>query len=104
MQPVLEIRKLADQSFTYSVRAPRSHGMLPQACYVDGGHPTLEACLLDASLALRAYFPRVYIRYQGLCVGEHELLRLNSAPVAVARELLANHLNRTGVPAAPMPA
>lgn len=103
MQPVLEIRKLHKHSYAYSVRAPKSAGVLPAACYVDGDQTSFAACLFDASQALHAYFPRVYIRYQGLCVGEHFLQRLHTQPQSLARELLADYMDRQGIPSAPAP-
>jgi hypothetical protein len=105
MQPVLEIRRLHEHSYAYSVRGPKSAaGALPADCYVDGGQTSFSACLYDASQALKVYFPRVYIRYQGVCVGEHFLQRLQTQPQGLARELLANYLERQGTSTAPMPA
>ena len=91
MQPVLEIRKLGERSYTYTVRATRIHGEPPpEACYVDLGLTSFADCLRDAAEAL-TYFPRVYIRYEGLCVGEQMVMRLESQPDAVVRELLAKY-------------
>lgn len=87
MQPVLEIVKRHATSFTYSVRAPRSGGALPASCYIDGGLGSLAECLSDAAEAFSPYFARVYIRFQGVCVGEHMVMRLRAQP-----DLLADHL------------
>lgn len=87
MQPVLELVKRHATSYTYSVRAPRSGGVLPLSCYVDGGFGSLAACLSDAAEAFSPYFARVYVRYQGLCVGEHMVMRLRAQP-----DTLADHL------------
>lgn len=96
MQPVLEIRQLGERSYTYTVRAPRLAGEPPpEACYVDLGLTSFSDCLRDAAGAL-TYFPRVYIRYEGLCVGEQAVLRLGRQPEAVARELLADYLAQGG--------
>lgn len=104
MQPVLEIRKLGERSYTYTVRAPRSAGEPPpEACYVDLGLNSFADCLRDAAEAL-TYFARVYIRYEGLCVGEQMVIRLESQPDAVALELLADYVSQTEVPPAPRPA
>lgn len=93
MQPVLEIRKIGERSYTYTVRATRPAGApLPEACYVDRGLTSFADCLHDAAEAL-TYFPRVYIRYEGRCVGEQTVLRLESQPDVVARELLARYLD-----------
>ncbi|RZL61458.1 MAG: hypothetical protein EOP81_16585 [Variovorax sp.] len=104
MQPVLEVRKLGERSYVYSVRAPKSAGSLPAACYVDGDQTSFAACLYDASQALKVYFPRVYIRYQGVCVGEHFLQRLQTQSQGLARELLATYLQLQGAPSASVPA
>ena len=105
MQPVLEIRKVHEHSYAYSVRGPKSSaGALPPACYVDGDQTSFAACLYDASQALKVYFPRVYIRYQGVCVGEHFLQRLQTQSPGLARELLATYLERQGALTVPVPA
>ena len=105
MQPVLEIRKVHEFSYAYSVRGPKSAARaLPPDCYVDGGQTSFAACLYDASQALKVYFPRVYIRYQGVCVGEHYLQRLQTQSPEIARELLANYLHRQGALTALVPA
>ncbi|MDM0072779.1 hypothetical protein QTH90_00170 [Variovorax sp. J2P1-59] len=103
MQPVLEIRKLGERSYTYTVRAPRSAGEAPpKACYVDLGLTSFADCLRDAAQAL-TYFSRVYIRYEGLCVGQQMVMRLESQPDAVVGELLADYARQTDVPPAPKP-
>ena len=103
MQPVLEIRKLGERSYTYTVRAPRSAGEPPpRACYVDLGLTSFADCLRDAAEAL-TYFSRIYIRYEGLCVGEQMVMRLESQPDMVARDLLANYASQIEVPPAPRP-
>lgn len=101
MQPVLEIRKIGENSYTYAVRAPRASGEPPPlACYVDLGFTSFAACLRDAAQAL-TYFARVYIRYQGLCVGEETVARLERHPQVVAHELLADYMSKTETAAAP---
>lgn len=101
MQPVLEIRKLGERSYTYTVRAPRMPGEPPpEACYVDLGLTSFSDCLRDAAGAL-TYFPRVYIRYEGLCVGEQNVLRLGSQADAVVRELMAAYGAQTDRAPAP---
>ena len=70
MQPVLDILKLGEHSYTYTVHATRPTGApVPEACYVDRGLPSFVECLRDAAEAL-TYFPRVHVRFQGRCVGE----------------------------------
>ncbi|MDN4588330.1 hypothetical protein DBA29_07425 [Xenophilus aerolatus] len=91
MQPVLEIVKRHAKSFTYSVRAPRSGGVLPVSCYVDGGFASFAECLSDAAEAFSPYFSRVYVRFQGLCVGEHMVMRLRAQPEALADHLVQEY-------------
>jgi hypothetical protein len=98
MQPVLEIRKLGERSYTYSVRATRS----ADACHVDLELTSFAECLRDAAQAL-TYFPRVHICYQGLSVGEQRVMRLESHPHIVACELLASYLEQIDLPPAPRP-
>jgi len=101
MQPVLEIRKLGDHSYTYAVRAtPAQDEPLPEACCADLGLTSFADCLRDAAEAL-TYFPRVSICYEGVCVGEEMVMRLVRQPDAVAGELLAKYLDALdAVPAA----
>lgn len=91
MQPVLELLKRHATSYTYSVRAPSSGGVLPASCYVDGGFGSLADCLSDAAEAFSPYFTRVYVRYQGLCVGEHMVMRLRAQPEALADQLVQEY-------------
>ncbi|MDM0104004.1 hypothetical protein QTH97_03620 [Variovorax sp. J22R24] len=103
MQPVLEIRKLGERSYTYTVRAPRSAGEAPpKACYVDLGLTSFADCLRDAAEAL-TYFSRVYIRYEGLCVGVQTVVRLENQPDTVAGELLADYASQIEMPPASKP-
>lgn len=94
MQPVLELRKLQDRSYTYSIRAPRSGGVVPAPSYVDRGLTSLPACLEDAAQALSINFPRVYVRYQGMCVGEQDVSQLRLHPMRVAGELVQTYLRQ----------
>lgn len=97
MQPVLELTKLQDRSFTYSIRAPRSGGVVPPPSYVDGGLTSLSACLHDAAQALGPNFSRIWVRYQGLCVGELDVRDMQRHPVPLAEQLVSEYLRR-GVP------
>lgn len=83
LQPVVELR--ADgASFAYSVRAPRSKGVIPPSSYQDRGFATLPDCLRDVAKALGGDFKRVYVRLDGYCVGERDIAELREAPEAVA--------------------
>ena len=86
MQPVLEFVKRHSCSYTYSIRAARMGGVLPLPCYVDRGHVSLAACLFDAAQALSINFPRVYVRYQGVCMGEIDGQQLARCAELIARE------------------
>jgi len=98
MQPVLEIRKLDESSYTYTVCAPSSDGAPPShACYIDLGLTSFAACLHDAAQAL-TYFHKVCIHYEGICVGEHAVTRLENQSEAVARELIARYERELEVP------
>ena len=97
MQPVLELTKLQDLSFTYSIRAPRAGGVVPPPSYVDGGMTSLSACLKDAAQALAPNFARVYVRYQGLCVGELDVRDVLLQPLRAAETVVFEYLRR-GVP------
>ncbi|MBB3641503.1 hypothetical protein [Variovorax atrisoli] len=88
LQPVVELRKDAS-SYAYSVRAPRSRGVIPPSSYRNGGFATLADCLGDVARALGGNFSRIYVRLDGLCVGERDLVELRLEPQKVASELKA---------------
>ena len=94
MKPVLELSKLKDRSFSYSIRAPRAGGVVPPPSYVQGGLGSLAACMLDAANALGANFSSVYVRYQGVCVGDLDLPAVRQAPAGAAEDLLAEYGRR----------
>lgn len=94
MKPVLELSKLPDRSFCYSIRAPRAGGVIPPASYAEGGMTSLAACLQDAAHALGSNFSRVYVRYQGVCVGELDLPDVRRQPGQVAEKLLGEYRRR----------
>ncbi|MGJ7543694.1 hypothetical protein [Variovorax sp. LT1R16] len=94
MQPVLEFVQRNERSYSYSIRAPRHGGPVPVACYVDRGLSSLSACVFDAAEALSVNFPKVYIRYQGLCMGEMEVARLAACADIVAAQLMAEYQRR----------
>lgn len=85
---MVELRKDAS-SYAYSVRAPRSRGVIPPSSYRNGGFATLADCLGDVARALGGNFSRIYVRLDGLCVGERDLVELRLEPQKVASELKA---------------
>ncbi len=95
MQPVLEFSKRGERSYTYSIRAPHKHGPVQAACYVDRGRSSLAACVFDAAQALSVNFLKVYIRYQGLSMGEIEVGRLGACSEFIAQALMAEHQRRS---------
>ena len=86
LQPVVELRA-EGASFAYSVRAPRSKGVIPPNSYRNGGFVTLPDCLRDVAKALGGNFKRVYVRLDGHCVGERDIIELRKAPEQVAAAL-----------------
>lgn len=86
LQPVVELRG-EGATFAYSVRAPRSKGVIPPSSYKDGGFPTLADCLSDVARALGGDFKRIYVRLDGHCVGERDIVELHVDPEQVAAEL-----------------
>jgi len=86
LQPVVELRA-EGKAFAYSVRAPRSKGVIPPSSYKDGGFPTLAACLRDVARALGGDFKRIYVRLDGHCVGERDIVELYATPEQAAAEL-----------------
>ncbi|RSZ47640.1 MULTISPECIES: hypothetical protein [unclassified Variovorax] len=95
LQPVVELRQEAT-SYAYSVRAPRSRGVIPPSSYRDGGFATLADCLSDVARALGGDFSRIYVRLDGLCVGERDIAELRQQPETVAAALQAAFDAETG--------
>ena len=89
LQPVVELRQEA-ASYAYTVRAPRSKGVIPPSSYRDGDFATLAECLCDVARALGGDFERIYVRLEGHCVGERDLAELRQEPEQVAAELKAS--------------
>ena len=101
MQPVLEFSKLHDRSYNYSIRATRMTGVIPLACYVDRGHTSLAACVFDAAQALSVNFPRVYIRYEGACVGEADVRQLSACSEFMALKMVQEYERQLAMEAKP---
>lgn len=86
LQPVVELRE-EGASFAYSVRAPRSKGVIPPSSYQDCGFASLAECLSDVAKALGGDFKRIYVRLDGHCVGERDIAELHQSPELVAAAL-----------------
>lgn len=95
MQPVLEFIQRDERSYTYSVRSPHKGAALREACYVDRGLTSLAACVFDAAQALSHNFPRAFVHYQGLCMGEIEVSRLRACSEFIAQQLMAEYARRS---------
>ena len=88
LQPVVELRS-EGATYLYSVRAPRSKGVIPPSSYSHTGFATVADCLRDIARALGDNFNRIYVRLEGHCVGERDMVELRKAPDIVAAELQA---------------
>lgn len=88
LQPVVELRQEA-AVYAYSVRAPRSKGVIPPCSYHANGFATLADSLRDVAQAMGGDFTRIYVRLNGLCVGERDIAELREAPQEVAIALQA---------------
>ncbi|RYF62735.1 MAG: hypothetical protein EOO22_27175 [Comamonadaceae bacterium] len=97
MQPVLEFTQRDARSYTYSIGAPPLNAAPVEACYVDLGLTSLAACVFDAAEALSHNFPRVQIRYQGMCIGEMDVNRLRACSEFVAQQLQAEYARRSAL-------
>jgi hypothetical protein len=91
LQPVVELRK-EGASYAYSVRAPRSKGVIPPSSYSSSGFVTLADALRDVARALGGDFNRIYVRLEGYCVGERDIAELQLTPEKVAAALNADCL------------
>lgn len=89
LQPVVELRK-EGAAYAYSVRAPRSKGVIPPSSYSSGVFATLADCLRDVARALGGNFGRIYVRLDEHCVGERNLAELMEDADKVAAELQAD--------------
>ncbi len=87
-QPVVELRQDAG-GYTYGIRAPRARGVVPPVSFIEGGFSSLPACLLHVARGLVGNFPRIYVRLEGACVGEQDVLDLQARPEQVASVLEA---------------
>lgn len=83
MLPLIEIRRIAPDSYTYSVRA--GHG---DACHSEDSLGSLERCLNDAGDSLGHYFPTVNVCLDGQDLGCYAVQRLLLNPIGLAAELM----------------
>ena len=63
----------------------RAKGVVPPVSFSEGGFATLAACLLHVARGLGGNFPRIYVRLEGVCVGEQDIAELQGKSEHVAR-------------------
>ena len=73
MDPILDIRPVRADLFTYSLRAPGQPARLFDDCF-----GSADFCLHDAAQALSNYFERVELHAAGRPLGKFSLARLRS--------------------------
>jgi len=87
MQPILDIRTVRSDLFTYSL------GTAAQPCRHCGNFfESAECCLRDAGEALHTYFDSVHIRFAGFSLGSYPVARMIHDPPGVFAELMADVL------------
>ena len=87
MQPILDIRTVRSDLYTYSL------GAAPEAELQCGDFfDTAERCLLDAGRGLYLYFDRVQIRFAGFALGSFPVARMIDDPPGLLQELMARIL------------
>lgn len=84
MQPILDIRSIQPDLYTYSLGAA-AEGVLPR----DDFFETAERCLQDAGEGLFLYFDRVQISFAGFALGSYPVARMVEDPMGLFRELMA---------------
>lgn len=83
MQPILDIRSVRPDLYTYSL------GAVPAAELQCGDFfDTAERCLLDAGQGLYSYFDSVQIRFAGLALGSYPVARMVEDPLGLFQELM----------------
>ncbi|VTU14909.1 hypothetical protein H6CHR_00055 [Variovorax sp. PBL-H6] len=96
MQPILDIRSVRPDLYTYSL------GAAPAAELQCGDFfDTAERCLLDAGQGLYLYFDRVQIRFAGFSLGSYPVARMVEDPMGLFQELVACVLRVYRASAAP---
>ncbi|CAN7145177.1 hypothetical protein LJR084_000062 [Variovorax sp. LjRoot84] len=95
MQPILDIRTVQPDLYTYSLGAAAAQAALPR----DDFFETAERCLQDAGQGLFLYFDRVQICFAGFALGSYPVTRMVEDPMGLFRELMARieivHRSRT---------
>jgi hypothetical protein len=84
MQPILDIRMVQPDLFTYSLGAAVQPD-LPCGDFFE----TAEGCLRDAGEGLSRYFDTVQIRFAGFALGSYPVARMVADPPGLLDELKA---------------
>jgi hypothetical protein len=87
MQPILDIRSVRPDLYTYSL------GAAPAAELECGDFfDTAERCLFDAGQGLYRYFDSVQIRFAGFALGSFPVARMVEDPLGLFQELMGSVL------------
>lgn len=84
MQPVLDIRAVHPNLFTYSLGATEKPWR-----HCDNFFESVERCLLDAGSGLEHYFENVQIRFAGFSLGSYPVARMTQDPLGLFEDLMA---------------
>ncbi|RZL89723.1 MAG: hypothetical protein EOP82_18355 [Variovorax sp.] len=96
MQPIVDIRTVSPDLFTYSLAAAAAPGR-----HCGDFFETAERCLLDAGRGLASYFDSVQIRFAGFFLGSYPVARLVDDPLGLFEELMARVVAVYGLRSAP---
>jgi len=77
MRPVLEIRRVEPDAYSYRVSDQEA----------GGAFVSLEHCLIDAAASLGHYFTSVELKFEGLFLGACATEALRRTPKAVAQRM-----------------
>ncbi|MGK6309444.1 hypothetical protein [Variovorax sp. DT-64] len=87
MQPILDIRSVRPDLYTYSL------GAAPAAELQCGDFfDTAEHCLFDAGRGLYRYFDSAQIRFAGFALGSYPVARMVEDPLGLCQELMVRAL------------
>jgi hypothetical protein len=84
MKPLIEIRRVAPNAFTYRISAFVADA---EEAGDSGTFESLEHCLFDAGASLGHYFDSVELNVDGLFVGSYPLDALRRHPKRVAQRI-----------------
>lgn len=88
MQPILDIRTIQPDLYTYSLGAAAASEL-----HCSDFFETADRCLHDAGRGLSLYFDNVQIRFAGFALGSYPVARMVDDPLALFDELMARVLS-----------